>query len=268
MSWLIARDAAAADGTSGHAEPRRSRSARACSWPSSARCCSRAPFPIRRCRSSVLGLAVAILTPRALQPDRRWSRVGLGVCLGLAWLSRSEAIWLAVAVLIVVLRAVPAGQRVRVLTPVAIAGALTVTPWLIRNTLTFGSPLAGQAIQNALLTRNEQIFAWTDPPTLSGFSARASAGSLGNELAAVVHQLVSVLLMPAFPLGIVGLAALLVMRRSPAFRAGTSLNALLLGGLLTFVATAVVFPVATLWGTFLHASGPLLVGLTVCAVSA
>ena len=28
----------------------------------------------------------------------------------------------------------------------------------------------------------------------------------------------------------------------------------------------VVFPVATLWGTFLHASGPLLVGLTVCAV--
>ena len=106
-------------------------------------------------------------------------------------------------------------------TPVAIAGALTVTPWLIRNTLTFGSPLAGQAIQNALLTRNEQIFAWTDPPTLSGFLGQGVSGILGNELAAVVHQLVSVLLIPAFPLGLIGLAALLLMRRSPAFRAGT-----------------------------------------------
>ncbi len=72
--------------------------------------------------------------------------------------------------------------------------------------------------------------------------------------------------MPAFPLGLIGLVAFVGMRRSPAFRAGTALNALLLGGFLTFAATAVVFPVATLWGTFLHASGPLLVGLTVCAV--
>jgi hypothetical protein len=214
----------------------------------------------------ILGLAVAILMPRALKPGARWSQVGLGVCLGLAWLSRSEAIWLALAVLIIVIRAAPAGSRVRVLAPVAISGALTVTPWLIRNSLTFGSPLAGQAIQNALLTRNEQIFAWTDPPTLSGFLGQGASGILGNELTAVVHQLVSVLLIPAFPLGLIGLVALLLMRRSPVFRAGTSLNALLLGGLLTFIATAVVFPVATLWGTFLHASGPLLVGLTVCAV--
>src|SRR5207247_860335 len=103
-------------------------------------------------------LAVAILAPRALRPEGRWSRIGLGACLGLAWLSRSEAIWLAVAVLIVVLRAAPSGQRLRLLAPIGVAGALTVTPWLIRNALTFGSPLAGQAIQNALLTRNEQIF--------------------------------------------------------------------------------------------------------------
>jgi hypothetical protein len=65
---------------------------------------------------------------------------------------------------------------------------------------------------------------------------------------------------------VVGLVSWLVLRRSPAFRAGGALNVLLLGGLLTFLATAIVFPVATLWGTFLHASGPLLVALSICAV--
>jgi hypothetical protein len=42
--------------------------------------------------------------------------------------------------------------------------------------------------------------------------------------------------------------------------------ALLVSGGLTFVTTSVAFPVATLWGTFEHASGPLLVALTVAAV--
>ena len=45
-----------------------------------------------------------------------------------------------------------------------------------------------------------------------------------------------------------------------------SLAALLISGALTFVVTSVAFPVATLWGTFEHASGPLLVGLTVAAL--
>ena len=42
--------------------------------------------------------------------------------------------------------------------------------------------------------------------------------------------------------------------------------ALLASGILTFVSTALLFPVATRWGTFLHASGPLLVALLVMAV--
>jgi hypothetical protein len=41
---------------------------------------------------------------------------------------------------------------------------------------------------------------------------------------------------------------------------------LLLSGGITFLATALLFPVATLWGTFAHASGPLLVGLIVATV--
>jgi hypothetical protein len=41
---------------------------------------------------------------------------------------------------------------------------------------------------------------------------------------------------------------------------------LLVSGGIIFLTTALLFPVATRWGTFLHASGPLLIGLTVPAV--
>jgi hypothetical protein len=41
---------------------------------------------------------------------------------------------------------------------------------------------------------------------------------------------------------------------------------LLVSGALTYFITSSAFPVATLWGTFEHASGPLLVGLIVAAV--
>ena len=60
-----------------------------------------------------------------------------------------------------------------------------------------------------------------------------------------------------------GLVTLPWLRRSPALLRPTALVVLLVSGLLTFLATALLFPVATLWGTFLHASGPLLVGLIV-----
>jgi hypothetical protein len=72
-----------------------------------------------------------------------------------------------------------------------------------------------------------------------------------------------VLLVPAAPVGIVGLVALVSLRRTPAFREPGPLRALVLGGLLTFLVTSIVFPVATLWGTFQHASGPLHVALIV-----
>jgi hypothetical protein len=55
------------------------------------------------------------------------------------------------------------------------------------------------------------------------------------------------------------------LRRSPALRRPTALQALLVSGVLTFLVTSLLFPVATLSGTFLHASGPLLVGLAICA---
>jgi hypothetical protein len=223
----------------------------------------------------IFGVLAAVLVPGALRAaqDRRWSPgLVLGAVLGLGYLSRSEALWLGVAFVILALRHEQAAGRfrwaalARTLGPVIAGGALVVSPWLVRNAVAFGSPLSGQAVQNALLTRNEQVFAWSDPPTLDAFLNQGIAGMAGNIVAATWHQLVDVLLVPAFPVGLVGLLAAAVLWRRPAVRQATALSFLLLGGLLTFVATAVLFPVATLWGTFLHASGPLLAGLCAAAV--
>ena len=102
--------------------------------------------------------------------------VGLGVLMGLAYLSRQEAIWLGLTVLLMLawaLRSRPPGTRlreaVRRLWPVVVGGLLVVVPWLVRNTLEFGSPFPGQALENMVLVRNEDIFAFADRPNLGRY---------------------------------------------------------------------------------------------------
>jgi hypothetical protein len=197
----------------------------------------------------------------------------LGVLMGLAYLSRQEAIWLGLTLLLVLawaLRSRPPGTRlqeaVRRLWPVVVGALLVVVPWLARNTLEFGSPFPGQALENMVLVRNEDIFAFADRPNLGRYLDQGLATVLGNPVAAAWAGFRDALLLPAFPIGLIGLVALLAMHRSSALRRPTALVALLASGILTFVSTALLFPVATRWGTFLHASGPLLVALLVMAV--
>ena len=242
----------------------------------------------------VFGLAAALLMPRALRgaapaavPSGRDSAsvvgpvghpsmrslapgLGLGVVLGLAYLSRQEAAWLGVVYLVMAgvrVRSAGSGSRRRIafrmLGPVVAGGVVLVLPWLVRNAIVFGSPFAGQTLQNAFLDRNEQIFAFLQPPTLDSFLGQGLPQIVGHQLAGMGHDLVTVLLVGPFPVGIMGLLAVLLLRRSPALRRQTALMVLLYSGLVTFVTTGLLFPVATLWGTFLHASGPLVAGLVV-----
>ena len=227
----------------------------------------------------VAGTLAALLMPRALATrgaasirGRLLPGIVLGLVLGLAYLSRQEAIWLAVAFVILTIRSVPRGvgrERLQailgVLLPVVVGGLLVVLPWLARQAATFGTPLPGQTLDNALLVRNEDIFAFLDRPGLAAFLSQGPLVLAGNVARAFWHELVNVLLLPAFPVALAGGLSMMALRRSPALRGPTALAALLLSGGLTLVSTALAFPVATLWGTFLHASGPLLVGLTVCA---
>jgi hypothetical protein len=65
------------------------------------------------------------------------------------------------------------------------------------------------------------------------------------------------------PVGLIGLVSVVALRNSAAVGAPRALRALLISGLLTFAFTSAVFPITSAWGTYRHAAGPLLVGLTV-----
>jgi hypothetical protein len=222
----------------------------------------------------VFALVAALLMPRALRATSALPGLALGVALGLTYLSRSEAVWLGLTYILLLWQArrqdsrsgnvLPRAQ-VRAVGAVMVGGLLVVGPWLVRNMLTFGSPFAGQAVENALITRNEQIFAWAERPSLNEFLSQGPLTILAHQGAGLAHQLVTVLLIPAFPVGVIGIAAAVALRRSAALASPTALRALLVAGLLTFFATGLMFPVATLWGTFLHSAGPLLCALSVCA---
>jgi 4-amino-4-deoxy-L-arabinose transferase-like glycosyltransferase len=219
----------------------------------------------------LFGTLACVLMPRALVGSDRM-RFALGVLLGLAYLSRMEAVYLALTfVLLLLVRVYRRPRALRMaaatLLPVLAGGALLSLPWLVRNALTFEAGFGGQVLENAFLTRNEDIFAYLWRPDFNQFATQGLDGILRNIVAAFGHGLVEVLLVPAAPVGAIGLLAAIFILRRAELRA-TALGALLVSGLLTFVATSIIFPVASLWGTFQHASGPLLVALTVGSVLA
>lgn len=280
LAWFVGREAAAVSGLD-------ARRTRAVAITSGLVAAILAPFvtavagPDSTTPFLVFGTLAAVVAPRALPSRtavarRPWlAPLGFGLVLGLAYLSRQEAIWIALAWLLLAavdLRHQAPGRRLRsgvgTLWPVVLGGLLVVGPWLLRNTLDLGGPLPGQAVENLWLRRNEDIFAWLDRPTAAGYLGRGAGGWLGDRVEAILHQLVSVVVTPAFPIGLLGLIAVVGLWRSPALRRPTSLAMLLLSGGLTFAATALLFPVATRWGTFLHSAGPLLVGLVVATALA
>jgi hypothetical protein len=201
------------------------------------------------------GVAVRLLDPRLL---------ALGGVLGLAALTRNEAAWLALAWALVAWFARGASRRERVAiiaVPAAVAFAI-FGPWAIRDWIVFGSPLPGQALTNALSVSGTDIFAWSDPPTVSRYLAAGPARLLDMRVVGVRHNLLDVLLLPGAPLSFVGLAALPWTGRDRALRP------LIVVSIMTFLVTSLVFPVATTWGTFLHASAAIQVLLIVSSLLA
>jgi hypothetical protein len=215
---------------------------------------------------TVLVVAAAVAMPAAIKG--RWpSMVALGLLLGLAYLTRMEAVWVGV---VFVAMAWAAGVRGRRLVgrvgAVAAIGALVALPWWLRNLEVFGSPTpGGQLIDNILLTRNEQIFNWSAHPTIREFAAQGPLGIVFNIANAAWHNAVDVLAVPGNVVVVVGLLALVLGWHRRESVKGSPLMVLLHYGALVFVITTLAFPVATLWGTFEHAAGPLLVAFVVLA---
>jgi hypothetical protein len=190
--------------------------------------------------------------------------IALGLLLGFAALTRSEALWLALAWVAVVWLWTPGSRRRRaaLIAAPAVVAVVVVAPWIARDWLAFGSPLPGQTIGNTLFVHPTDVFAYHDPPTLARFLSQGPAALAGIYAGGVANNLLSVLLIPAFPVGLVGLGALPWVGRLAALRP------LALASIVTFVVTGLAFPVATQSGTYLHAAGPMFVLLAVGAVVA
>jgi hypothetical protein len=208
--------------------------------------------------ASTVGLAAAV----SAQIDSRL--VVLGALLGLAALTRSEAIWLALAWAVLAWFWTPGSRRRRlglIAVPAVVAG-LVFAPWAIRDWLVFGSPLPGQTLANALSVHSYDIFAYQDVPSLARYLAQGPVALVGARLVGLAHDLFTVLLIPAFPVGPLGLLVLPWVGRR------RTLRPLVLVSICTFVVTSLLFPVSTLSGTYIHAAGSAVVLLTVCCMAA
>ena len=217
----------------------------------------------------VLALGAMLLIGRMLRDDRgvRWRNPdawAAGVLLGLAALTRNEAAWLALALAIPVLRAPGAMRidRLRVVGVLAVSSLALFVPWAIRDWAVFGSPLPGQAASNALSVTGFDIFAWHDPPTLARYLDQGVGSLAQMRVDGILHNLVSVLLLLGIPVSALGIVALPWQARDRALRP------LLLLSVATFLVTSLVFPVATTWGTFLHAAAPVHVLLIISTLGA
>jgi hypothetical protein len=188
----------------------------------------------------------------------------LGLLLGFAALTRSEAVWLALS-WAAVAWFWTSGSRRRRITLIAIPAAVAiavVVPWLVRDWLVFGTPLPGQSIGNAFFIRYTDVFAYQDGPSLGRFLGQGPATLAGAYAQGLAHDFFAVLAIPAFPVVPIALVALPWASRRRALRP------LLLVSAITFVVTSLAFPVATLSGTYLHAAGTGLVLAVVCCVAA
>jgi hypothetical protein len=217
---------------------------------------------------AALALAATLLMTRLLRRPPSGSALrdgrllGLGVVLGLAALTRNEAAWIALTWAGLVWWRGARGHRLGlVVVPAAIALAV-FGPWAIRDWAAFGNPLPGQALANALSITGFDIFAWRDPPTVTRYLAIGPARLLELRVEGVWHNLTNVLLAPGFPISLIGLLAL------PWTGRARSLRPLLVFTIVTFLVTGLLFPVATTWGTFLHAAGAIHVLMIVSALLA
>jgi hypothetical protein len=183
--------------------------------------------------------------------------------MGLAALTRNEAIWLAATWVVIVWRSgVPRAEQVRRIAAVGVVAFAIFAPWAVRDWIVFGNPLPGQALSNALSLDGRDIFAWQDPPTLARYLDAGPGVWLSTRVTGITHNVLNVLVIFGVPMSLIGVVAL------PGLARLRSARAVLIVAGLTFVVAGLLFPVSSTWGTFLHAAGPVHVLLLVgCLVA-
>ena len=132
-----------------------------------------------------LVLGAIVLMTRVLR-EPRGARLldprllAIGLLIGLAALTRNEAVWLALTWAWLALRraGVDGRTRLRLVGVVAVVSLVVFAPWAARDWAVFGNPLPGQAATNALSVTGFDIFAWNHPPTLARYLGVGAGGLL------------------------------------------------------------------------------------------
>jgi hypothetical protein len=199
---------------------------------------------------------------RAMRTNQLRDLVLAGLALGAGMLTRNETLYLLAAVIVVAVAASPGPLRERVLRAALLLGVVAAcyAPWALRQQLTYGTAFPGQTAANAFSVSPNDIFGWSAPhPSLSTYLAAGPVALVTQRLEAVRHDLVDVLVLPGLPWSVLGITGLALVWRARPLRLLIALAA------ATFLVDSLVFPVSTLYGTFLHGSAPVLALLAIAA---
>jgi hypothetical protein len=153
------------------------------------------------------------------------------------------------------------GPSLASLFDLAVAFALLVAPWLVRNYLAFGTPLPSSLLSQAWLNDYMDTFNYLFHPTWETLLDQGWSAILAQRGQALLHNS-GVFLSITFPWGLLALPGLWLLRREWSFFPP------LVYGLLLFFVTALVFPVSTTFGTFYHSLGGVVPFLALAAVYA
>ena len=237
-------------------------------------------------------LAAGALAVAVRKPGERGGYLGAGLLIALAYLTRVDGLLLLLAIPLawwllpaparrtVEIPDAPAarlaweqwprergtvedqpramGPGLRHLVDLCVAFALLVTPWLIRNYLTFGTPLPSSILDQAWLTDYIDNFYFLSQPTFETWLTQTWSMLLDQRIQALAHG-GQVLLWGTFPWGVLALPGLWLLRRE------LSLFPSLVYGLLLFFGVALVFPISALSGAFYHSFGAVMPFLAIAA---
>jgi Dolichyl-phosphate-mannose-protein mannosyltransferase len=207
-------------------------------------------------------VAGVLAIERAIPTGRARDFLFAGLVLGAGLLTRNETIFLVAGALVVVALAgaMPLHRRLGRALLLGATATACYAPWAVRQWLVFGTPMPGQTAANAFSLSPLDIFGWSSPPpTLARYLAAGPGALIDQRVTAFTHNLMDVAVIPALPWSVVGLVGVVLLWRA------RPLRLLILTSVAVFAADTLVFPVSTLFGTFLHGSAPVLALLAIGA---
>ena len=211
---------------------------------------------------SLLGasaLLVATLPATTEQSGQRavLSALAAGLLAGLAYLARSDGLYLVLLLLLWVWWTAPRDRRLPQAVAMAVGAGVVIAPWLLRNELTFGAPFPSPVQVLALVPDYPTLFHY-DP---SAFWDGVAAPGFGEQIAlrwqGLSHNVYVLLVQSLFPIAIFGLLGFRYLRSAPVAKLGG------LFGLMLLLVSGLAFPVLTMHGVFYHAVGAFIPFLTI-----